>query len=431
MQGTILSVASQGGQGLILGDDGVRYTYTPLGWRDASMGVVQGMRVDFEVRGAHAVGIYPAPGAAAPPVQPQQPVQHQSTFPAAPAPPVQPQQPVQHQPTFPAAPAPPVQPQQPVHPPPAYPSAPTPTAPAPPRSPVPATNTSSSWARPKVLVGALVAIVIVGFGAYLLYQETRSDEDIALSVARGWTGSSIDDISELAMGLLVGNAPVITQIGGDVLADRIRDEVTWSYSTPYCPYEGRCEVTATARADLDISIPLVFNDTVTVELPFDLDIDTEGRQVTDWTPNVLAASVSGIELRGAGRGVQQAVNSSSEEVRRAVRRVQQIAEDEGVQTVFNDTTDKLWEIAADEDVQRTIRDASDTIRSFANDEDVQRTFRDTSDTIRSFADDEDVQRTFRDTSDTIRSFADDEDVQRTIRDTSDAVQSGIKSFFGD
>ena len=395
MQGTILSVAVQGGQGLILGDDGVRYTYTPLGWRDASMGTAQGMRVDFEVRGSHAVGIYPAPGAAAPPVQPQQPVQLPPTFPAGPAPPVQPQQPVQ--------------------PPPAYPSAPAPTAPAapaaPPRSPVPATNTSSSWARPKVLIGALVAIVVVGFGAYLLYQETRSDEDIALSVARGWTGSSIDDISELAMGLLVGNAPVITQIGGDVLADRIRDEVTWSYSTPYCPYEGRCEVTATARADLDISIPLVFNDTVTVELPFDLDIDTEGRQVTDWTPNVLAASVSGIELRGAGRGVQQAVNSSSEEVRRAVRRVQQIAEDEGVQTVFNDASNKLWEIADDEDVQRTIRDASDTIRSFAADED--------------------VQRTFRDTSDTIRSFADDEDVQRTIRDTSDAVQSGIKSFFGD
>ena len=69
MQGAILSVGSA--QSLILGDDGTRYTFTPLGWQNQDTIPAVGMRVDFEVRGAHAVGIYPipvvAPTIAAPP----------------------------------------------------------------------------------------------------------------------------------------------------------------------------------------------------------------------------------------------------------------------------------------------------------------------------------------------------------------------------
>ena len=57
MQGVILSTGRA--QGLILGDDGVRYTFTPLGWRDNSVSPEAGMRVDFEARGSHAEGIYP------------------------------------------------------------------------------------------------------------------------------------------------------------------------------------------------------------------------------------------------------------------------------------------------------------------------------------------------------------------------------------
>ncbi len=63
MQGTILSIASRSNQGIILGDDGVRYTYTTFGWRDSTAADVQGLRVDFDARGSHALGIYPLPGA--------------------------------------------------------------------------------------------------------------------------------------------------------------------------------------------------------------------------------------------------------------------------------------------------------------------------------------------------------------------------------
>ena len=62
MQGVILSAGTA--QGTILGDDGARYIFTPLGWRNDAISPGAGMRVDCEARGSHSVGIYPILGAA-------------------------------------------------------------------------------------------------------------------------------------------------------------------------------------------------------------------------------------------------------------------------------------------------------------------------------------------------------------------------------
>jgi hypothetical protein len=45
--------------GLILGDDGVRYGFNAIEWRNASMLPVQGLQVNFETRGTQAFSIYP------------------------------------------------------------------------------------------------------------------------------------------------------------------------------------------------------------------------------------------------------------------------------------------------------------------------------------------------------------------------------------
>ncbi len=57
MQGRILSAGKA--QGIVLGDDGVRYTFTPLVWQDSSVQPATGMRVEFEPRGQHAVSVSP------------------------------------------------------------------------------------------------------------------------------------------------------------------------------------------------------------------------------------------------------------------------------------------------------------------------------------------------------------------------------------
>jgi hypothetical protein len=61
--------------GLILGDDGVRYGFNAMEWRNASMRPAQGLQVNFEAKGAQAFSIYPTalpstlprPAAALPP----------------------------------------------------------------------------------------------------------------------------------------------------------------------------------------------------------------------------------------------------------------------------------------------------------------------------------------------------------------------------
>ena len=61
MQGSVLS--ARGESNLILGDDGVRYTFTSDEWRGDTAPEV-GTRVDFEVRGSDAVDVYPIPDSA-------------------------------------------------------------------------------------------------------------------------------------------------------------------------------------------------------------------------------------------------------------------------------------------------------------------------------------------------------------------------------
>ena len=204
------------------------------------------------------------------------------------------------------------------------------------------------------MITAIVVSVVV---AFFLLQDQRTDEQIAEAVAREWSSSSIDDISELTVGFLVGNAPVVTQIGGSALADRIRDNVAWSYSTPDCQ-QGQCDVTATARANVDISIPLVMNETATIELPFDLEVDTGEELVTDWDAALASASVSGIELGDAGQGVGRALESSDEYIRSAMEKLEEFSTDEDLDRVIGDSADRLREFVEDEDVQRTLEDAS-------------------------------------------------------------------------
>lgn len=89
MQGALLSVAAPNSQGLILGDDGVHYTYALADWRNPVLSASPGMKVDFEVSGSQAVGVYPLPEAAPPPTA-QQPPTAPVAGAASPVPPPQP-----------------------------------------------------------------------------------------------------------------------------------------------------------------------------------------------------------------------------------------------------------------------------------------------------------------------------------------------------
>ena len=408
MQGYILSAASSGSQGVILGDDGVRYTFTPHGWQGYPAQAVAGLRVDFEERGFHAVGIYPVPGAA--PMQPPPAITTTPVQPAAPWTPIQPPHVLptphpQHPHTqTPAVSAPPAQ----------YPHAQSPAAP--PQQPLQATTESES--RSKVLVWSLMAVVVVGIvaaGVFYMLQARQSPEEIAEAVAREWVSSSIDDVSELAMGYLVGNIPVVTRMGGDWLSDKIRENVTWTYSAPNCREDGRCDVTATARADLNINIPLVMSETATIAVPFHLNIDTDRERVANWSADIRSASVSGVELGSVGQGVGQIFESSDADIYRALEKVQEFPLDDDLEIPGVELIQFSDDISAE--VERAMEDF-----------DIDRAMSDFSIEADRVMEDFDIDQ-FSDIGDEVDRTLEDLDVD--FGNASDDIGSAFDSLFGD
>jgi TM2 domain-containing membrane protein YozV len=72
MRGQVLGVDQRTGEGLVAGDDGRRYRFTPEDWAQRGEPAI-GLYVDFEAEGDRALSVFPMPaagGVAAAPARP-------------------------------------------------------------------------------------------------------------------------------------------------------------------------------------------------------------------------------------------------------------------------------------------------------------------------------------------------------------------------
>lgn len=60
MRGQVLGVDSRTGEGLVAGDDGHRYRFTPEDWAQRGEPAI-GIKVDFQVEGDRALSVFPMP----------------------------------------------------------------------------------------------------------------------------------------------------------------------------------------------------------------------------------------------------------------------------------------------------------------------------------------------------------------------------------
>ncbi len=63
MRGQVLGVDTRTGEGLVAGDDGKRYRFTPEDWAQRGEPAI-GLKVDFEFEGDRALSVFPMPDAA-------------------------------------------------------------------------------------------------------------------------------------------------------------------------------------------------------------------------------------------------------------------------------------------------------------------------------------------------------------------------------
>lgn len=121
-----------------------------------------------------------------------------------------------------------------------------------------------------------------------------NSEQVVADLAKEWSRTSIDEVSDAVISLLVGQIPFVGSIASNILSEQIQQNVRWGYSNPNCRNNTACNLTATARSDIDINIPNILNTTVSVVLPFSLTIDAVNKRVTNWNAVLESASVSGI-----------------------------------------------------------------------------------------------------------------------------------------
>lgn len=114
---------------------------------------------------------------------------------------------------------------------------------------------------------------------------------VAAEVASAWVNSSIDEVSGAVAELVIGEEPAVAGLAAGALSGLIRDGLSWTYSEPMRLREGRYEVTATAVADITVTIPLLDDRRYVASLPLNLEVDIEARNVASWLPDLDSATV--------------------------------------------------------------------------------------------------------------------------------------------
>ena len=75
MRGQVLGVDTRTGDGIVSGEDGRRYSFTPRDWAHRGEPAV-GMHVDFETAESRALSIFPVPGTTPAPASPAPATEH-------------------------------------------------------------------------------------------------------------------------------------------------------------------------------------------------------------------------------------------------------------------------------------------------------------------------------------------------------------------
>lgn len=132
-------------------------------------------------------------------------------------------------------------------------------------------------------------------------------------LAERYVNNRIDAIGETIAGILLLQAPILSELGGEFVEDRIHDAVKWHYAPARDLGGGMHEVTATASVGFKATIALA-SASVAFSLPFDMLIDHDAQLVARMNPNIAAASLDldAPMLEQTTEAVDKAVDATTE-----------------------------------------------------------------------------------------------------------------------
>ena len=221
---------------------------------------------------------------------------------------------------------------------------------------------SRFWTRSRTIlkIGLIVAAVGIAIIAALalftpVSQFAPWSNLTPEELAERHVNDKIDAIGETIAGILLLQAPILSELGGEFVEDRIHDVVKWHYAPARDLGGGMFDVTATASIGFKTSIALA-TVSVAFSLPFDMLIDRNAQLVTRMNPNIAAASLDldSPMLEEATEAVDKAMDAATE---KASEIAEQAAEtmDEAVEKA-SETID-----AATEQASETAEQAADAL----------------------------------------------------------------------
>ena len=105
------------------------------------------------------------------------------------------------------------------------------------------------WISVAITVGGLMVAVLLAAVLFTFVSGSRmTPEDLA----RRWVSKNVDAVGEDIAGWMSADNPVLRELGGEYIEDRIHDVISWEYSDAERRSDGLYDLTATARVRFDI-----------------------------------------------------------------------------------------------------------------------------------------------------------------------------------
>ena len=178
-----------------------------------------------------------------------------------------------------------------------------------------------------IIIAALAAVALFAPVSQLAPWSNMTPEELA----ERHVNDKIDAIGETIAGVLLLQAPILSELGGELIEDRIHDVIKWRYAAARDLGGGRYGVVATASIGFEVEIALA-SVGVAMSLPFDIIVNHDAQTVTRMEPNIAAMSLDldAPSLEQASETVDKAVDAAtkkaSEVAEQAAEAVDEAAE---------------------------------------------------------------------------------------------------------
>ena len=197
-----------------------------------------------------------------------------------------------------------------------------------------------------VIIAVLVAIVFFTPVSQIAPWSNLTPEELA----ERHVNDKIDAIGETIAGILLLQAPILSELGGEIIEDRIHAVIKWDYAAARDLGGGRYSVVAAASVGFNVEIALA-SVGVALSLPFDIAVDHDAQTVTGMTPNLAAMSLDldAPALDQAGEAVDKAVDAATEKASELADQAAEAVDDatEAASEMVDEASEKASEMVGD------------------------------------------------------------------------------------